>query len=53
MCEGFDTVVNGQQAALISTPEKLVRTVRVDAAVSAVRASPLLRRLVDLNVLDD
>lgn len=28
-------------------------TVRVDTTVSTVRASPLLRRLVDLDVLDD
>ena len=30
-----------------------VAHVRVDAAVGAVRASPLLGRLVDLNVFDD
>lgn len=31
----------------------MIRTVRVDPSVSTVCASPLLRRLVDLDVLDD
>ena len=51
MWHGFDLVhVSTKECA---TYGQRNLHIRVDTAVSTIRASPLLRRLIDLNVLDN